>query len=79
MKPSRSILDEHFEYTPSVSTSVTETWRRFGWRPETRKDGEISEQQGETDLVRPYATPAFCNLTEAEQHRALLDYLATLR
>ncbi|MGZ8202924.1 MAG: hypothetical protein ACXWUB_06710 [Burkholderiales bacterium] len=33
MRPSRSILDRKFRYVPSVATSVTETWKRFGWRP----------------------------------------------
>lgn len=33
MKPAHSILDESFRYVPAVATSVTETWRRFGWRP----------------------------------------------
>jgi hypothetical protein len=33
MKPDRSIVDASFRYVPSVSTSVSETWRRFGWRP----------------------------------------------
>ncbi len=33
MKPHRSILDASFRYVPSMSTSVSETWRRFGWRP----------------------------------------------
>ena len=33
MKPRISILDGAFAYRPSYATSVTETWRRFGWRP----------------------------------------------
>jgi hypothetical protein len=38
MKPVRSILDTSFHYVPSVSTSVAETWRRFGWRPTTASE-----------------------------------------
>ena len=34
-KPSKSILDRSFIYVPSASTSVNQTWRRFGWRPIT--------------------------------------------
>ena len=33
MTPSSSILDGSFRYVSSVSTSVANTWRRFGWRP----------------------------------------------
>jgi len=33
MRASRSILDHKFRYVPSVATSVSETWQRFGWRP----------------------------------------------
>ncbi len=35
MKPAYSILDDSFRYVPASSTSVAETWRRFGWRPTT--------------------------------------------
>ena len=38
MKPFISILDRSFRYVPSVSTSVADTWRRFGWRPMTQRD-----------------------------------------
>src|SRR5215471_3797670 len=33
MKPSKSILDNSFNYVPSAATAVEKTWRRFGWRP----------------------------------------------
>ncbi|MGB8437649.1 MAG: hypothetical protein WCE38_25680 [Burkholderiales bacterium] len=35
MRPTLSLLDPSFRYVPAVATSVTETWRRFGWRPTT--------------------------------------------
>ena len=34
MKPSRSILDKHFQYVPASNTSVAETWRKHGWKPQ---------------------------------------------
>ena len=37
MKPSRSILDKKFQYVPSSSTSVTETWRKHGWKPQEER------------------------------------------
>ena len=44
MKPRISILDEAFLYRPSYATAVTETWRRFGWRP-SRRDEQKSQSQ----------------------------------
>jgi len=79
MKPSRSILDEAFHYVSAIATSVADTWRRFGWRPETRSDGRKPGQQTGAGLVRRYDARAFCSVSDAEQHRALQDYLATLK
>jgi hypothetical protein len=44
MKPKISILDRAFAYKPSYATAVTETWRRFGWRP-SRHDEQKSQSQ----------------------------------
>jgi hypothetical protein len=44
MKPRISILDEAFQYRPSYATAVTETWRRFGWRPSTRDEQQSQSQ-----------------------------------
>lgn len=38
MKPSKSILDESFAYTPSARTAVDATWRKYGWKPLTELD-----------------------------------------
>jgi len=38
MRPKISILDEAFVYRPSYATAVSETWRRFGWRPSRRDE-----------------------------------------
>jgi hypothetical protein len=44
MRPRISILDDAFVYRPSYATAVTETWRRFGWRP-SRRDEQKSQSQ----------------------------------
>jgi hypothetical protein len=44
MKPARSILDRSFHYVPAAATSVSDTWRRFGWQPTT--DEERDRQFG---------------------------------
>ena len=33
MKPAKSILSCEFKYTPSTHTSVSETWKKHGWKP----------------------------------------------
>jgi hypothetical protein len=38
MKPTKSILDESFTYTPAAFTAVDATWRRYGWQPVTEQD-----------------------------------------
>jgi hypothetical protein len=45
MKPTKSILDESFSYIPSTSTSVAETWRRFGWHPLTDEERARQRRQ----------------------------------
>jgi hypothetical protein len=32
-----SILDSRFKYTPAAATDITQTWRRFGWKPLAEK------------------------------------------
>jgi hypothetical protein len=41
------LLDAGFKYTPSTSTNVASTWRRFGFRPTT--DAERNARQRRLD------------------------------
>jgi hypothetical protein len=63
-KPSRSILDESFPYVSAAATSVSDTWRRFGWRPMTDEDrkrrrrrtaGAMAELATELKAIRSVA------------------------
>jgi len=46
MKPTKSILDESFAYTPAAATAVDATWRRYGWQPITEQERK-SRHHGE--------------------------------
>ena len=59
-KPARSILDPSFRYVPAASTSVAETWRRFGWHPPA---GDVSMAE---QLIAEAATVAPMRRTAAE-------------
>jgi hypothetical protein len=77
MKPSRSILDERFQYIPSVATSVADTWRRFGWRPEEELSRNEMAKRPSRPAVR-YDADTFARLSDGEQRRAVLRYLMAL-
>ncbi len=54
-KPSKSILDRSFVYVPSTATSVDQTWRRFGWRPNAESSSAAT--------VSSHAAPAAAGTT----------------
>ena len=64
MKPAHSILDDSFRYVPAISTSVAETWRRFGWRPTTEEERQrrrrptVALVVQSVAAVRPIRRPA---------------------
>ena len=52
------LLDPRFKYTPSTSTNVVNTWRRFGYRPTTvgerqarLRRRESAVRQGESAVI----------------------------
>ena len=43
--PPVSVLDKRFRYTPSGSTSVEATWRRYGWRPVSDEERRVKIEE----------------------------------
>jgi hypothetical protein len=41
------LLDPSFKYIPAARTNVTETWRRFGFRPTTEAERRSRETRGD--------------------------------
>ena len=49
-----SILDPRFRYTPSLSTNVMSTWKKFGFQPTTEADRIAREEK----RAEAYSAPA---------------------
>jgi len=58
MKPSCSILDAGFHYVPSIATSVSDTWKRFGWIPEAERRPARRPQFSPGPSAKREAAPA---------------------
>ncbi|HSQ05103.1 MAG TPA: hypothetical protein VLN59_13755 [Burkholderiales bacterium] len=43
------LLDAKFKYTPSTSTNVATTWRRFGFRPTTEAERSARQRRIDTE------------------------------
>lgn len=44
------LLDPQFKYTPSPSTNIVTTWRRFGYRPTTEAERRARRQRLQTPV-----------------------------
>jgi len=42
------LLDARFKYTPSTSTNIASTWRRFGFRPTTEAERSARQRRLDT-------------------------------
>jgi hypothetical protein len=49
------LLDARFKYTPSTSTNVVSTWRKFGFRPTTEAERNARQRRVERQTLSPAA------------------------
>lgn len=45
------ILDPKFKYVPAAATSIQDTWRKFGWKPQNEMSGLRSLDPGEANAA----------------------------
>lgn len=68
MEPTHSILDSSFRYVPAATTSVADTWRRFGWRPTTDEERAIRQRPHQRSLALP-VTPGVLEPADSQRLR----------
>jgi len=42
--PRANLMDPGFKYVPATSTDVTQTWRKYGWKPLAEKQTQRKEE-----------------------------------
>jgi hypothetical protein len=68
------ICDARFKYTPSLSTNVVDTWKRFGFKPTTRAERLLRQRRSYADDAAdtPGASVARLKIVKQEPRRQRL-------
>ncbi len=69
------LLDAEFKYIPAAHTDITQTWRRFGYRPTT----EACAAAIGTRALAPFAAGRRSNKVASRLHAGRVRLLRRLR
>ena len=61
------IYDARFKYTPSTSTNIVSTWKRFGFRPTTESERLARQRRALRDEPEPTANASITPLDSAKR------------
>jgi hypothetical protein len=68
------ILDSRFKYTPSVSTNIVSTWKRYGFRPTTEAERLARQRRTLGEKARGLTSASVTRLDSAKRKmRALRE------
>lgn len=60
------ITDPRFKYTPSLSTNITSTWKRFGFKPTTEAERLARQRRGYPEEEMPADVDSSASITKLD-------------
>jgi hypothetical protein len=64
------IYDARFKYTPSTSTNIVSTWKRFGFKPTTESERLARQRRALHDVAAGAAASASVTALDSAKRKA---------